>query len=179
MIEKLFTSKNRVKILMFLLFEKEKTYIREMSRMLKLSPNAVKREIDNLCRIGLILNEDSEIKVNKNSNIINAVREILLKTDYVYYPIKSSLKKSKISVALIFGSFANNKDNISSDVDLLIIGDVTQEEVFNDLKKPESEIGREINPVVWNAETLRKNKGGAFFKDVMKKKKIFIMGDES
>jgi predicted DNA-binding transcriptional regulator len=48
MLEKLFTSKNRVKILNFFLFEKSESYIREISRNLKVSVSAVKKEVDNL-----------------------------------------------------------------------------------------------------------------------------------
>jgi len=178
MLEKLFTSKNRIKVLRFVLFEKNETYIREISKNLEISTHAVKREVDNLLALGVIIKKNGRIILNKESNILKPLMEILVRTDYAYYPIKNKLNNRMIKLAFIFGSFANNKQGAESDIDLFIIGDISQTELFKLLDGAENEIGREVNPVLWNYETLRKNKEGAFFRDVMKKNKIFIIGGE-
>ncbi len=54
MLKRLFTSKTRTRILEYLFFQKKETYLREIVRELSLSPNAVKREIDNLIAFGLV-----------------------------------------------------------------------------------------------------------------------------
>ena len=61
MLEKLFTSKTRIKILDYLLFHKKETYLREIAKDLKLYPSAVKREIDNLLGLGLIKKQKNKI----------------------------------------------------------------------------------------------------------------------
>jgi len=66
MLEKIFTSKARVKIMQFLFFEKQESYIREISKRLNISVSSVKREIDNFREIGLI--GDGE-RVNYFDNI--------------------------------------------------------------------------------------------------------------
>ena len=48
MLEKLFTSKTRVKLIQFLLFEQEESNLRGISKKLKIPVSSVKREIDNL-----------------------------------------------------------------------------------------------------------------------------------
>jgi hypothetical protein len=55
MLEKLFGSKTRVKILkLFLLHPQEKYYIRQLSRDLKLQLNSVRRELENLENFGIL-----------------------------------------------------------------------------------------------------------------------------
>ena len=179
MIEKLFTSKNRVKILNFVLFGIDETYIRDISKTLKISPHAVKREVDNLITLGIILKNGGRLIINKKSNIVTPLTEILVRTDYAYYPIKNKLNDSGAEVAFIFGSFANNKQNTESDIDLFVVGDITQDNLFKLLDDAEKEIGREVNSVLWDISTLQKNKNSAFFKDIMKKKKIFLIVDEN
>ena len=179
MLEKLFTSKNRVKILQFLIFEKEESYIREIARELKLSSNAVKREIDNLIGIGLIEKERNKLKLNKKSNILAELKSIFVKTDFIVYPLKMIFEKNKgVKFVLIFGSFAEGKAHTGSDIDLLVIGDLKLSEVYKMLKPVEDKIDREINPVVWTIENLWKQKNSGFVTDIFAKKIIIIRGDE-
>ncbi len=52
MLEKLFTSKARIRILDYLFFYKKETYLREIAKDLGLSTSAIKRELDNLISKG-------------------------------------------------------------------------------------------------------------------------------
>lgn len=180
MLEKLFTSKNRIKILCFLFFQKQDTYLREISKELKVSSSAVKRELDNLILIGLIKKNKNKIELNKKSDILNDLKNIFIKTDYLSYPIKKAVNKNqKIKFALIFGSFARNECEIESDIDLLVIGEIKLSEVIKLLKPIEDKIGKEINPVVWTIENLKKQKNSGFIKDIFKKGIILLKGDEN
>ena len=179
MLEKLFTSKNRIKIIQFLFFEKEESYIREIARELKLSSNAVKREVDNLVVIGLIEKEKNKIKMNKKSNILGELKSIFIKTDYLIYPLKEALNKKEIKFAFIFGSFAGDSYKEESDVDLMVIGNIKLNDVIKIIKIPEEKTKRDINPVVWTIENLKREKNSGFIRDVFKKKIIMIRGDEN
>ena len=179
MIEKLFTSKNRVKILQFLLFEKEESYIREMASKLKIPVSAVKREIDNLRYLSIIKKEKNEIKINEKCLFLDELKNIFIKTDYTFYPIKDALKGLNIKFALIFGSFAKGNLSSESDVDLLAIGEAKPSEIYQKIKNAEKKINRDINPVVWTLDNLKKEKKGGFIKDIFKKKIIMIKGGEN
>ena len=62
MLEKLFGSKTRVKILkLFLIHPLEKYYIRQLSRDLKLQLNSVHRELENLENFGILTSDAKEI----------------------------------------------------------------------------------------------------------------------
>src|SRR3989338_10090238 len=61
MLEKLFGSKARVKILkLFLIHPHEKYYIRQLSRNLKLQLNSVRRELENLENFGILISDAKE-----------------------------------------------------------------------------------------------------------------------
>jgi predicted nucleotidyltransferase len=179
MIEKLFTSKTRIKIMEYLFFHKEESYLRKIAKELGISPSAVKKEIENLEIIGIIKKQGNKIMLNKSSNILEDLKSILIKTDSVGYPIKKALENANVKFVLIFGSFARGEYNYESDVDLLVIGKVKQEEIFRLLRPVEEEIDREINPVVWSVEEFKKRRNSSFVKDILKKKIIMIMGTEN
>jgi len=62
MLEKLFGSKTRVKILkLFLIHPLEKYYIRQLSRDLKLQLNSVRRELENLENFGILTSDAKEV----------------------------------------------------------------------------------------------------------------------
>lgn len=179
MLEKIFTSKTRIKILDYLFFCKKETYLREISKTLKISPSSVKREIDNLCKIGLVQKQQNKIKINEQNPIINDLKNIFIKTDSIIHPIKKALQKIDAKYILIFGSFAEGTYTPESDIDLLIIGNCKQSRVFSCLKTAEQKIGREINPIVWTLKNIIQNKKTGFVKDISKKKKIMIKGNKN
>ncbi|MFA5020090.1 MAG: nucleotidyltransferase domain-containing protein [Candidatus Pacearchaeota archaeon] len=135
MLEKLFTSRNRVKILSYLLFDTDETYLRALSNNLNISPSAVKREILNLKNIGLITNQNGRIKLNNKCNFLEELKNIFIKTDFVALLISNVIiKNKKIKFAVIFGSFAKGNFNQESDIDLLIIGNISSSECYKMLK---------------------------------------------
>ena len=179
MLEKLFTSKTRVKILDYLFFHKKETYLREIAKKLKLSSSAVKRELDNLLDLGLINKQKNKITLNESNLLIEDLEKIFLKTDSISYPIKEVLKNKNVQFVLIFGSFAKGKYDTESDVDLLVVGDIKQQKVFSLLRPIEELISREINPVVWTLKDLKENRKKSFVRDIVSKDKIMIIGDEN
>lgn len=179
MLEKIFTSKSRIKILEFLFFKKGETYLREIEREIKIPVSAVKREIDNLKEIGILKVEKNKIKLNDGCNFLEDLKNVFIKTDYLIYPLKEALNKKEIEFAFIFGSFAKGSYKEESDVDLIVVGNIKLSGVIRAIKVPEEKTKREINPVVWTIENLKKEKNGAFVRDIFKKKIIMIKGDEN
>ncbi len=178
MIEKIITSKTRVKIIGFVLFEKPITFIREISSRLDIPVSAVKREVDNLIAAGFLKNSDKRLKLNQNCIFAEDIKNLFLKTDYLFIPIKEALKNKGVDFAVIFGSFASNKETENSDIDLLVVGSIKQEELFKIIKPLETQVKRSVNPVLFTKENFRKNKNTAFIRDIIKKNKIFVIGGE-
>jgi len=179
MLEKLFTSKNRIKILNFFLFRKTKSHLREISRELKISPSAVKREVDNLVLIGLLRFDKRDLVLNKNCNYLEDLKNIFIKTDAIIYPIQGALKKIKADFIFLFGSFARGEYSEESDVDLMVISDLGLDKTLKTIRPAEDIIKRDINPVVWKIEEFTKRKETSFVRDILKKGIIMIKGDEN
>lgn len=95
--------------------------------------------------------------------------------------IKAALSdfSSRIRCMFIFGSAARQEQRAESDVDLMIIGDVSLRELSPHLKRAEQELGRQVNPVIYSqaewSERLRTR--NPFVTQVMKGEKIFIIGE--
>jgi len=177
-LQKLFTSKNRIRIIGYLLFDTDETYIRELSRELGVAVSAVKKEVDNLVFLGIINVKRNRIVLNKKCNFLEDLRNIFIKTDFVMHPIKRALKNSKIKYAFMFGSFARGDFESESDIDLLVLGSVSLGAIIKILKPVENKIKRDINPVVWTIDNLKKEKKSGFVKDIFKKGIVMIKGDE-
>ena len=84
---------------------------------------------------------------------------------------------ARIHVAFVFGSVAQGRENSSSDIDVMLIGDVTFREVVEAFHPTQATLGREVNPKVLSAsEFAAKKATDAFLADVMAKPKLFLIG---
>jgi len=178
-LEKLFTSRIRVKILEFFFFKKNSAHIRGISKGLGISSGGIKREIDNLILLGILKKKENKIVLDSECNFLEDVKNIFLKTDYLIYPLIENLKKERIDFALVFGSFAKGNFSEESDVDLLVIGKIRFSRLVKKLRNVEEETQREINPIVWSLEELEKKKNSHFGKEIFSNKFILVKGDKN
>jgi predicted transcriptional regulator len=145
MLKALFSSKARIKLLTtFLLNPDEEYFIRELTRKLDEQINSIRRELDNLKKIGLlksrVRNRKKYYYTNKDFIIFNELRDILLKsmntdTDL----IRSIGKMGEIDLLVLSGVFVG-KD---SQVDLLIVGDIDKDGLQKVLSKS-SKMGKDL-----------------------------------
>ena len=178
MLEKLFTSKNRVKIIQFFI-EHNGGYIRQISNQLKISPSAVKRELENLVSIGILSKDNDVFRLNTVCNFLDDLKNIFIKTEFVSFPLLTEVKKLKnISFALIFGSFAQGIFSQESDIDILIIGSCSPKKVYAFAESAEKKIRRSINPVLMSFNEFKKESKSSFIRDILIKKYIMLLGKE-
>lgn len=84
-----------------------------------------------------------------------------------------------IEVAAIYGSVAKNLEDVFSDIDLLILGDVDLDVLHDATHGAELAIGREINTVVfsrteWESRIAKRN---AFTTDILTGPRINLIGE--
>ena len=184
MLNKLFSSKARVEILKLFLFNPDDSfYQRQISMLTRQSIRGVQREVEKLQSIGLIEKSAQGnrlyYRVNRNCSIFEDLKRILFKTTGIAEALKGKLVKSdSIKIAFVYGSYAKGEESLSSDIDLLVIGNITLKELSRLLSKSKSEIGREINYTVFKAGEFRKRikQKDHFLNAVLKEKKLFIIG---
>jgi transcriptional regulator with XRE-family HTH domain/predicted nucleotidyltransferase/energy-coupling factor transporter ATP-binding protein EcfA2 len=83
----------------------------------------------------------------------------------------------RIELAFVFGSTARSEQTDESDIDLMLIGDVTLKNLSTPLSTAERTLGRRINPVIYTRQIIeqRYKAGDPFLADVYRRDKIPIL----
>lgn len=132
MLKQLFTSNTRVKLLkLFLLNPDEEYFIRELTRKLEEQINSVRRELDNLKKIGLLKTRSKNRKkyyiVNKNFVVFHELRNIFLKALSEKDSLVSGISElGEVELIMLSGMFIEKED---TPVDLLIVGKIDREKL--------------------------------------------------
>jgi len=87
--------------------------------------------------------------------------------------------RERTQAMFIFGSSARGEQSAESDIDLMVIGDVSLRELTPGLKKAEHELGRQINAVIYSPHEWRERcrARDSFAMNVLDDRKVFILGD--
>jgi len=180
-------SKTRKKI--FQLFFSDLTkkyYLRELERILNISVGNIRRELLSLEKARLFKREkvgnQVYYSVNKESPIFEELRKIVSKTIGAGGLIKNVLKKIKgIKFAFIFGSYAKGKENSLSDIDLMVIGKLNEDELISEILKVEKQLSREVNYHIFSLTDWKKKlkENNSFLKNILSQSKIFLIGNKN
>lgn len=125
----LFSSQTRVKLLStFLLHPDQEYFIRELTRLLNEQINSIRRELENLRRVGLVKarhrNRKKYYKVDTEFVLYNDLRSLFAKSVQGESPLINQLKALPgVKLILLAGNFCGTE----SKVDLLLVGDVKKE----------------------------------------------------
>lgn len=177
----------RRRVLGLLLLHPEQSYhVREIARLTGTVAGTLHKELSKLAEAGVLVKDSVGNQLHYRANqacpIYEELASILRKTSGVVDVLVDALSPlaSQIKSAFVFGSMASGKEKPGSDVDLLIIGDVSFSETVRALRKAEESIKREINPKIYTAAEWRASRNNAdpFFKEVMDKPKLFVIGDK-
>lgn len=186
MLHKLFSSKLRVDLLgLFFGRPDEEFYVREIGKMLGDDVGNISRELKNLESIGLLISRrKGNLKyflLDRKFPLYEELRSIILKTRGAAGIIQNALAGMEgVEYAFIFGSIAAGQETAKSDIDLMVIGDVSLEQLISRLKEPETTLGREINASLYDIREIRKRlrEKEPFIVRVMKEPKTMLIGEE-
>jgi len=164
----------------------ESFYLREIARAAGVGLGAVQREVKHLSDSGIISRtvrgNQVYYQANPHCPIFQELKDLVIKTAGVGDVLRAALAPlaGRIGVALIYGSLARGKESRASDVDLLVVGDVTFAEVVSALGDAQETLGREINPTVYPPDEFQSKlgEGHHFLTSVSKEPCIFLIGGE-
>lgn len=183
----LFPNQYRRKVLAWLLMHPDEwVHLRELARLTDASPGTLKKELDVLTLAGLLesrkVGNQIQFSANTQHPVYPELSGLIRKTTGLHDVLASALQPlgAQVEVAFVFGSVASATDTTYSDVDVLVMGDVTFGQVVNALYDAQTILGREINPKVmardeWQA---KQREGNTFVTELLKKPKLFIVGAE-
>jgi len=188
MLEALLGSKLRAKVLGWLFSHPDERYfVRQLTALLKEDSTNVSRELARLEKTGILVSttegRQKYYQANRQSPLFNELHGLMLKTVGVADIIKKALepRMADIRLAFIFGSVAKKAENRSSDIDLLVVGDITFGDLVDLISTAEEALSRELNPVVYTLTEFNKrlSENHYFIRDVLSGEKIFVIGDEN
>lgn len=175
MLEHLFGSKTRVKLLsLFLRHPEEAIFVRELTRRLDTQINAVRRELANLLKLGLIMEtiESSEksdgarraagvkkkfYRINRQCPLLPEISALILKAQLVLERKldEDIVKLGDVRYLAFLGIFIGKAP---SPVDLFVVGHLNQDALRKLLRSVEEELGCEINFSLMTPEEFRYRK---------------------
>lgn len=165
----------------------EMFYLRQLARVSGSGMGAVQRELKALTEAGIVnrieKGRQTYYQANPQCAVFAELKTLIMKTVGMGDVLRLALSHlaERIQSAFIYGSVARGVENKGSDVDVLIVGDVTFAEVVEALSPVQLTLNREINPTVYPvAEFRAKQKAGHhFIKSVLEGNKLFLIGDEN
>ncbi len=179
--------KVRSSVLALLFCHSEKSfYFREIERSVNMGRGAVQRELENLVDVGLVLRRKQGNQVHYQANpqtpIFPELKSLMVKTAGIADVLRDALLplERRIRTAFIHGSLAKGTERADSDVDVLVVGEVSFSEVVEALASAQESIGREVNPSVYPVEEFvtKVSEGHHFVTSLVAEPKIFLIGDE-
>ena len=165
----------------FMLHEVTELYVNEMARLLSLDQGNLDRKLKELEREGILKSrkrgKERYYSLNSSFPLLQEYKKIVLKTVGFEQILKKTLQNVKgLKAAYLFGSYAQDAMDLSSDIDLLAIGDHTVLELQRQIAQVQKSMEREINVVSMSeSEYQRKLKSDPFTQRVFKGKNIRIL----
>jgi len=161
----------------------ENYYVRELSSLIDEDPGNLSRELRKLEEEGIfasfIRGRSKFYSLNKQYPLFKEIKKIVFKTEGVEGSLKEVMAKYRgISFAVIYGSYAKNKENKTSDIDVLAVGEFPVNAFTRDIRNLESKLNREINFTSYTREEFEKErkKEGGFLNQVLKGKVHVLKG---
>ncbi|MBM3473683.1 MAG: helix-turn-helix domain-containing protein [Armatimonadetes bacterium] len=157
-------------------------HTRELARRCGLAPNQTSQQLHRLERIGLLRSErvgrSRVYRVDPAFPLLPELRSIVLKTTGLAGRLRDALGDLPVEVAFIFGSVAAGEDTRDSDVDLLVIGDLSGRVLAGATQPLQAEVGRPLNAVRYDAAEFRAKvrRRDAFVAEVLAGPKVFVRG---
>ena len=182
----LFSSEVRINILShFFMHPDEGYYIRQLEKILKKPVSNIQKELVKLEKINLL---SSSVEGNQKRYILknefplyDELRNIFIKTTGLSDLIRDSLHLiKKIEFAFIYGSFATGDETSQSDVDLMIVGNVSGIIINKSIKEVEKQINRMINYSIYSKGEIEKriSANDNFIKTILEAPIILIIGNK-
>jgi hypothetical protein len=202
MVEQLFGSKTRVKLLQLFYGNPNRSfYVREITRKIDEQINSVRRELANLLSAGIISSDTTNnrlyYEVSQKYEHYDAFRSIFGGVALVAAPATSTTKKAKtavakssatghdefkalgkVDVALFTGWFTRDE---SAGIDFLLVGDVNQHALDKYITDLEHKEGREVRYTVMSLDDFnyRRQIKDRFVANILEAKKQVLVDKDN
>ena len=179
-LKSLFSSAIRAEVLALLLSNPdEKFYVREISTLLRKNPSGVKRELDNLEKMGILSSKKvanlKYFQAEKKSPLFSELKSLIAKSLGIPGALKSLLKSAGVKTAFIYGPFADSED--AETVNAFVVAPASLL-VYDGVKEVEERFKKKITITLMEEAEFktRKESGDADLEKLLSGNKIVLMG---
>jgi predicted nucleotidyltransferase len=178
--------KTRQGILAATLVQAERTwYASELAHRLGVPSSSLQRELHDLTEAGILKTRRQGRMVyyqaNRESPVFPDLRGLMLKTVGLVDVLAQALKPiaSKVTTAFVYGSIAAGSEDSDSDIDLMVVGEVSPQDLALPLRRARESLGREINPTVYSPAEFDRKRAASdhFLKQVLDKPRLVVLGN--
>lgn len=166
----------------FFINPQDSLYVNELARKLDLDKRNLVKKVKELEIEGILKSQKrGNLKlysINKDYPLYKEYKNIVLKTVGLEDRLKRILLEIKdIESAYIYGSYAQNKMDAHSDIDLLVVGNHDIILLQRKLNKIQKELDREINATSMDPKEYNRRIGkkDSFIMDIIKKRHIKLL----
>jgi predicted nucleotidyltransferase len=136
-------------------------YFREIAKKVNKEPSYCQKYLDNLVEDKILLDERRGnmrfFRLNKKHPLYEEIKSIISKTIGLENELKELVDKlDNVECAFVFGSIAKGTENSNSDIDLMLIGDINQDDLTTAISPMEGKIAREINYHIYDSQEIVK-----------------------
>jgi predicted transcriptional regulator with HTH domain len=179
MLKSLFSSSVRADVLSLLLNSPdEQFYVREIANLLRKNPSGIKRELDNLERMGIVISERVAnlryFQANKDSPLYSELKNLITKSLGLPGALKAVLRATGAKAAFIYGPYAEGED--VNTVDMMVIG--AEFSPVKELRNIERKFGIRVTWIEMEEDEykLKRKKKDAFLRRILSGKRISLLG---
>jgi hypothetical protein len=204
MLEQLFGSKTRVRLLrLFLRAPQEAYFVRELSRKINSQINAIRNELDNLVKMGVLVETSgptAEVELERKVSRARGKRSTQrryyrLNLDALLYPeLRALFMKAQVLLEKDFVRKLTDAGNVSylalsgyfvgaedAPTDIIIVGRIGKDRCMSMIRAFEREIGRELNYTIMTPQEYkyRRDVTDRFLFSILESKKIVVLDNVS
>jgi predicted nucleotidyltransferase len=161
-------------------------YLSELAEFLHTRPSSLQRELRSLEQSGILQQRKdgrrTYFKADTRSPIFHELRNIFEKTVGLIPTLRQALRpfENKVISAFVYGSVARGEECATSDVDLMVIGNVGLAQLSPALRKAEKRLGREVNVTDYSVNEFctKVAEGDHFLTTILKGSLQFVKGEQ-
>lgn len=163
-------------------------HLNEIMRLTGLGSASAQRELRRLHESGLIVSERignvRQFRPNKQNLVYDELASIVKKTFGVVSVLNAALApmRKSLNVAFVYGKTAQEQEDSSDPVELLLIGEnTTYGELLNRLPVAERLLRRKIQPNLYAVPDFQRRLRDRqqFIVTMLEERKLFVLGDDT
>lgn len=182
----LFTGYRRQVLELMLLKPDQSWHVREIARLTNTQPGTLHKELTKLALAGILKKTEQGnqlwYQADTDCVVFEELASILRKTTGLTDVLRQALLPitEQLQCVAVFGSMASGKAHANSDIDLLLIGELSFADVVKILYPVQQQLGREINPKLYSKSAWIKAlaEQSGFITELLSKPLLMIIGNK-